>query len=174
MRLRIFLIAAAAATALSATQASATAFYINYSGTSAANGAFSAALTGDEVNGVINSIFGTRTSTIGTYTVTGLSPYAGADQHITGVFPFADFNGISYSTTDNNSYNFYSSGGGAFELNSASNPGGNASNDAPLSPESISAAVPESATWAMMLLGFGMMGLALRKRSNVRTTVSYA
>ena len=35
-------------------------------------------------------------------------------------------------------------------------------------------AVPEPATWAMMLVGFGMVGFAMRKRSNVRTTVSYA
>lgn len=37
-----------------------------------------------------------------------------------------------------------------------------------------SSAVPEPAAWAMMLLGFGMIGYAMRKRSNVRTTVSYA
>jgi hypothetical protein len=34
-------------------------------------------------------------------------------------------------------------------------------------------AVPEPATWAMLLLGFGLIGFAMRKRSNVRTTVSY-
>ena len=34
--------------------------------------------------------------------------------------------------------------------------------------------VPEPATWAMMLLGFGMIGFAMRKRSNVSTAVSYA
>ena len=34
--------------------------------------------------------------------------------------------------------------------------------------------VPEPATWAMMLLGFGLIGFAMRKHSNVRTTVSYA
>ena len=39
---------------------------------------------------------------------------------------------------------------------------------------SLSSAVPEPATWAMMLLGFGMIGFAMRKRSNLRTTVSYA
>jgi hypothetical protein len=38
----------------------------------------------------------------------------------------------------------------------------------------VTAPVPEPATWAMMLLGFGMMGFAMRKRSNVSTTVSYA
>jgi len=37
-----------------------------------------------------------------------------------------------------------------------------------------SGAVPEPATWAMMLLGFGVIGFAMRKRSTVRTTVSYA
>lgn len=36
------------------------------------------------------------------------------------------------------------------------------------------AAVPEPATWALMLLGFGMIGFAMRKRSDARTTVSYA
>lgn len=35
-------------------------------------------------------------------------------------------------------------------------------------------AVPEPATWAMMLAGFGMVGLAARRRSSVKTTVSYA
>lgn len=35
------------------------------------------------------------------------------------------------------------------------------------------AAVPEPATWALMLLGFGMTGFAMRKRSAVRTAVSY-
>ena len=34
-------------------------------------------------------------------------------------------------------------------------------------------AVPEPATWAMMLVGFGMVGFAMRKRSNVRTAVSF-
>lgn len=34
-------------------------------------------------------------------------------------------------------------------------------------------AVPEPAAWTMILLGFGLIGFAIRKRSNVRTTVSY-
>lgn len=36
------------------------------------------------------------------------------------------------------------------------------------------AAVPEPATWAMMLAGFGMIGFAARRRSAVKTTVKYA
>ncbi|WP_428332922.1 PEPxxWA-CTERM sorting domain-containing protein [Novosphingobium sp.] len=35
-------------------------------------------------------------------------------------------------------------------------------------------AVPEPSTWAMMLVGFGLVGFGMRKRSNVRTTASYA
>jgi hypothetical protein len=35
-------------------------------------------------------------------------------------------------------------------------------------------AVPEPATWALMLIGFGMVGFAIRKRRNVRATISYA
>lgn len=35
-------------------------------------------------------------------------------------------------------------------------------------------AVPEPATWAMMLLGFGAIGFAMRRRPKVQTTVAYA
>ena len=35
------------------------------------------------------------------------------------------------------------------------------------------AAVPEPATWALMLTGFGMVGFGLRRRSAVKTTVSF-
>lgn len=42
------------------------------------------------------------------------------------------------------------------------------------SPVAVAGAVPEPATWAMMLMGFGGIGFALRRRSTVRTTVAYA
>ncbi|WP_010161396.1 PEPxxWA-CTERM sorting domain-containing protein [Sphingomonas sp. PAMC 26617] len=35
-------------------------------------------------------------------------------------------------------------------------------------------AVPEPATWAMMLAGFGMIGFAARRRQSIKTTVAYA
>ena len=41
-------------------------------------------------------------------------------------------------------------------------------------PTQSSAALPEPTTWAMMLVGFGLVGFAMRKRSNVRTTLSFA
>ncbi len=36
------------------------------------------------------------------------------------------------------------------------------------------AAVPEPATWALMIFGMGMTGVALRRRRNVTTKVSFA
>lgn len=38
----------------------------------------------------------------------------------------------------------------------------------------ISGAVPEPATWAMMLAGFGAIGFAMRRRSKVKTAVRFA
>ena len=42
------------------------------------------------------------------------------------------------------------------------------------SPVLSGSAVPEPTSWAMMLLGFGIVGYVMRTRTNVRTTVSYA
>ena len=38
----------------------------------------------------------------------------------------------------------------------------------------IAAAVPEAATWAMMILGMGAIGFAMRRRKNVSTSVKFA
>ena len=38
----------------------------------------------------------------------------------------------------------------------------------------IPAAVPEPASWAMMIIGFGLVGAAWRKRSRIRTSVTFA
>jgi hypothetical protein len=35
-------------------------------------------------------------------------------------------------------------------------------------------AVPEPATWAMMLIGFGLIGFVARRARKVKTTVLYA
>lgn len=39
---------------------------------------------------------------------------------------------------------------------------------------SVGGAVPEPATWAMMMLGFGAMGAALRRRTKAKVAVTYA
>jgi len=49
------------------------------------------------------------------------------------------------------------------------------SNATSFSATALAAAVPEPATWAMMILGMGAVGFAMRRRkSNVTTTVGYA
>jgi hypothetical protein len=45
-------------------------------------------------------------------------------------------------------------------------------NKTPYDPSGVTAPVPEPAAWALMILGFGLIGAAMRRR--VRTTVRYA
>jgi len=40
-------------------------------------------------------------------------------------------------------------------------------------PNATTGAVPEPATWAMMLLGFGAVGSAMRRRSGVTTRIRF-
>ena len=46
--------------------------------------------------------------------------------------------------------------------------------DVTFSLNAVTGAVPEPATWGMMILGFGVMGVAVRRRAKVRTNVSFA
>lgn len=39
--------------------------------------------------------------------------------------------------------------------------------------EGVSLGVPEASTWAMMMLGVGVLGMALRRRNAIRTAVAY-
>ena len=53
---------------------------------------------------------------------------------------------------------FYANRAAAFSLDAAPSAG----------------AVPEPATWAMMIIGFGGVGGAMRRRSKVRAKISFA
>lgn len=48
------------------------------------------------------------------------------------------------------------------------------SNETVATSNETAATVPEAGTWGMMIGGFGMMGLGLRRRAKVSTAVSYA
>lgn len=93
--------------------------------------------------------------------ITGLSNYAGADNdlYITGAW--VTFGGLSFSTMSLGDFNFYNSGAGHYGLLSR-NRDINGYPDGVVATAQF-AAVPEPATWAMMLLGFSIAGVAVRR-----------
>ena len=77
-----------------------------------------------------------------------------------GVSNFSQTPGATYFPGPGQSARF-SANGSAFEITGFE--GG-----------TFAAAVPEPASWALMIGGFGLAGFALRRRSSVRTTVRFA
>ncbi len=96
--------------------------------------------------------------------ITGVSFYAGASNLLDypGA-PFVDQGGISFATADGNAYNLFALPGqsGYFVISQKEDPMAWA---ACATPVSFSVAVPEPATWAIMLTGFGLAGAGLRAR----------
>ncbi len=160
--------AAAIAALATAAPAAAADYIVNYTGTSALNGAFTATLRLSVFNGTITAITGTRNG----LAVTGLSNYAAATQHFSPTAPYTDFGGFSYDVVGSPSYNvFYD--GSLGELNSVDSPNGFVVNESRFTSFAV-AAVPEPATWGMMILGFGVIGGAMRRRAaRVRTAVAF-
>jgi hypothetical protein len=112
--------------------------------------------------------------------ITGLSGYGGADERLSDTSPFVDRAGVAFSAggvaynifdnyTDTAGHPVYSFCSSTFD---GSCTGGSA-NAAPVASLSISAAgtVPEPASWALMLAGFGVVGGVMRRRA---TTVRVA
>ena len=108
--------------------------------------------------------------------LTGLSSYAAADQQLfvagpnhftTGGLSFLDILGTSYNLTN------YPDGLDHI-TNSIMDPAGTGT-PTPFVITSFSiSAVPEPATWAMMIAGFGMIGFAARRRHRQTVRVTYA
>lgn len=100
--------------------------------------------------------------------ITGLSGYAGADNTLYTNSPFFDLAGLSFSLSDGNIYNlFYSDGTyiaqGQYDTSQSVNSGGYVGGVVNNATIDVSA-VPETATWAMMLFGFGAIGMTMRSR----------
>lgn len=116
-----------------------------------------------DVNGfhVILGITGTNTLNGNTAAFTGLSGYAGADNLLSDSAPFVDFAGFSADSL-NGPINIFWDGAGHAVLAFAENPGGVPDNlhNGVLNVSSA----PEPASWALMILGFGGIGGAIRSR----------
>ena len=124
------------------------------------NGSISAAGTiTTDLTGHATTIFGLVN---GTDPITGLSTYAGADNNLYATGAWVTFGGLSFSSTSLGDFNFYNSGLGYYGLlSSRRDITGYADGTVALAHV---APVPEPTTWAMMLLGFGAAGAALRRQ----------
>jgi hypothetical protein len=92
--------------------------------------------------------------------ITGLSSYAGSDNTLYDTAPHVSYGGVSISTALD-TFNFANVSGLILTKESV-NPSGS-QQDLETLVGAISA-VPEPATWAAMLLGFGGIGAAMRSR----------
>ncbi len=103
--------------------------------------------------------------TINGLAITGLSPYAAADQQLFTASPYADFSGISFTAQNGVDYNWSNYGSALGGIaNSVSDPGGYGSYQAVITSSSVSA-VPELSTWVMLLTGFAGLGFAGYRRT---------
>jgi hypothetical protein len=99
------------------------------------------------------------------------SPQAASDYPFHG--GFFDIYGLVFTLDDGNAVNLWSNGdfgGGA--IYGAAVTDGETVLDYTENPVAL-AAVPEPATWALMLAGFGLVGAAMRRRHAARVVVSF-
>lgn len=118
---------------------------------------------------VITSITGSFTDTAlspSIYTLTGMSGYAAADNHLVATPSFVTYSGLSFTTSAGagNDFNIFDNGGGNYYLLAQStDPGGAAYAGMPQLSFSVTA-VPEPATLALMLAGLlGLAGMTRRR-----------
>ncbi|MDP1027068.1 PEPxxWA-CTERM sorting domain-containing protein [Sphingomonas sp. KR1UV-12] len=107
-------------------------------------------------------------SAVGTYPVDGV---VSNDNILKTTAPYFDLAGVSFTTAQGGSpFNLYYDGGYLFIRGRNQN---NTGSFTSVTISEITAAVPEPATWAMMLVGFGMVAGAARYRRR-STKAAYA
>ena len=105
----------------------------------------------------------------GTFTITGLSGYAGATNLYYLASPFVDFGGLSFSTVSGGDYNLGLGGSNATGLvlnASVLNANGFPGIAGSTNIEMTATAVPEPAPLALMFAGFGLVGVMARRRQS--------
>ena len=130
---------------------------------------------GDATSGFVTSLFSTTLGTL--YNVT--FRYGALGSGTETLTFIAGVTTRNFTATANNDL-FSAFQAGSFTFTGTGAPmtlsilgGSKGGVDAILDDVSV-AAVPEPATWGMMILGFGAMGYAMRRRAKVRTNVRFA
>lgn len=167
--------AISAAAMMAATSASAATYLFTATGTNfSASGTFTTSNTALGNGGFL------ITNTTGTvslngnnsFSITGPTTYLGADNVLFVNRPaqYLSLDGTSFTASNGTSVNLYFANGYQY-IRSTGNNNAQALTSFTITP--AAAAVPETATWGMMILGFGMIGAASRSRK-VKTTVAFA
>lgn len=170
------------ASAAFAVPANAATFLLTYNAPGAPTSALITITTADVLNSLGGHNILSASGTVGAQTITGL--IANPNQSATatsadGLFtynnvfydnaPALDLQGL-YFSAGSVQYNLYYNSPTTFLLYSATGGQFGANSIGTLSV----AAVPEAATWCMMLMGFGLMGASLRYRGRKTAKVTYA
>lgn len=174
----------AAIAMIGTTPASAAEFVFDFSGTGLFFGEAlvgSGTLTTDDVSQVSSSngyTFQNITGITGTFNgspITGLANVTGSNNqfYLTGPF-FLDGNGLGFRTAAGSDVNLFVTTGTRYRVNA----GGLSTGFVTANASAVTAAVPEPATWAMMLFGFGAIGFGMRRRKSTagaqRVRVAYS
>jgi len=174
-------LAAASAVALGAVPAQAGHFFGTYTSSSQPFSAHLNFTTSSTVNGLGAYDVLSITGDVDGDAITGLitnpaQPNQGTspdglfyfDNDFYAVAPVFDGNGILFTTASGTEYNFWGNNPTSYTLYSA-NAGGYGLNSE--GTFDVSEAVPEAASWVMMLAGFGAVGAAMRSRR--KTAISF-
>ncbi len=170
-------LAVSALAIVASTSASAEVYNFNFSGTGLFFGeplVGSGTLTTNgmsQVSSLNGHTYQSITGITGTFNgsqITGLANVSGSNNlfYLTGPF-FVDGNGLGFSTATGSAVNLFVTTDTRYRLNA-----GGLSTGFVTASASAATAVPEPAAWAMMIGGFGAIGVAARRRR--RTTVAFA
>lgn len=160
--------------ALAVVPANAATFMFSFTGTNVSGSGFIYTADNNNVSTVTRMTGAIYDSEIGAgpFTITALSSYAGASNLLyRNAQPYVDFGGISFTTDRGGDFNLGLGGGGFYGLvlnASRLNPfgygnGGRATSGSTDVGMRLNA-VPEPATWAMMIGGFALVGTMIRRR----------
>ena len=167
---RLFATSAAALALAAAGAAHAGTNELTFTGTNVSGDVF-AQTTGDDVTAIWGSITDADIGP-GSFTITGLSPYASSDNTFNAGGPFVTLGGLSFKTAGGGDFNLadldgYPGYSGYFFLSSTLDSGGSFSSVGMTSVTLAATAVPEAGNLALMATGLLALAAAQRWRRRV-------